>query len=449
MKLTNKSSKKALKYSGKKKSLKKKFSPLYQGFIWGGCFTVTATVSGFLGITVGLKTPIDFNPFIDKIDAIKRFGINAFFTQKLTEPINILVMGIDIVSHSDNNSENRFSGRSDTMLLLRFQPEDNSLKLLSIPRDSRVRFPDGNYDKINSANAIGGVPLTKEVIQENFEGITIDKYIRVTTNAFKDLVDLIGGVEVYVPMDMKYTDKTQGLYIDLREGKQTLNGDEAEQFSRFRADNLGDIGRVQRQQMLLKALRQKLQSPQGLFKIPQAIKLLQEDIDTDLTSSEIYNLVAFGLTVDKENVRMVMLPGRPSSRQEYPRSYWLISDDDKTRVIEEYLHSDSSIHDIRSKEQLRISVQNSTYNGELARQLASFLEENGYSNVYVSRNSSYPTAVTQIISQKGDTTSAQEIKDILHFGELEFSSTGDIDADITIRLGNDAEKILLNDTFVK
>lgn len=449
MKLTNKSSKKSPKYQSKNKSSKKPFSPFYQGFIWGGCFTLTATISSFLGITVGLKTPINFNPFIDKIEAIQKFGINAFFTQQLEKPVNILVMGIDAVPDDNGNSENRFSGRSDTMLLVRFQPDDNSLKLLSIPRDSRVRFPHGSYDKINSANAIGGVPFTKEVIQENFEGITIDKYIRVTTNAFKDLVDLIGGVEVYVPMDMKYTDKTQGLYIDLKEGKQTLNGDEAEQFSRFRSDNLGDIGRVQRQQMLLKALRKKLQSPQGLFKIPKAIQLLQDEIDTDLTSSEIYNLAAFGLSVDKENVRMVMLPGRPSSRQEYRLSYWLISDDDKTRVIEEYLNTDSSVNDTRSSEQLRISIQNSTSNGELARKLASFLAENGYNNVYVSQNSSYPTSVTQIISQKGDTRSAQKIKDILNFGELESSSTGDIDSDITIRVGNDAEKLLLNDTFVK
>lgn len=449
MKLTNKSSKKSPKYPSKNKSSKKPFSTLYQGFIWGGCFTITAAISSFLGITVGLKTPINFNPFIDKIESIKKFGINAFFTQQLEEPVNILVMGIDAVPDENGNSETRFSGRSDTMLLVRFQPEDNSLKLLSIPRDSRVRFPNGRYDKINSANAIGGVPFVKEVIQENFEGITIDKHIRVTTNAFKDLVDLIGGVEVYVPMDMKYTDKTQGLYIDLKEGKQTLNGDEAEQFSRFRNDNLGDIGRVQRQQMLLKALRQKLQSPQGLFKIPKAIQLLQDEIDTDLTTSEIYNLAAFGLSVDKENVRMVMLPGRPSNPQEYRLSYWLIADDDKSRVIQEYLNPDSSVDDTRSREQLRISIQNTTSNRELSRKLALYLEENGYNNVYLSRNYSYPTSVTEIIAQKGDTRSAQKIQGILNFGELESSSIGDIDSDITIRVGNDAEKLLLNNTFVK
>ncbi|BAQ64175.1 cell envelope-associated transcriptional attenuator LytR-CpsA-Psr [Geminocystis sp. NIES-3709] len=402
-----------------------------------------------MGITVGLKTPIDFNPFIDRVEAIKKFGFNALFTQQLQEPVNILIMGIDAVPSDDGKSENRFSGRSDTMLLVRFQPEDHSLKVLSIPRDSRVQFPNGSYDKINGANAMGGVPFAKEVIQQNFNGVVIDKYLRVTTNAFKDLVDLVGGVEVYVPIDMKYTDNTQGLHIDLKEGKQTLTGEEAEQFARFRNDNLGDIGRVQRQQILLKALREKLQSPQALFKIPQAIKLLQEEIDTDLTSSEIFSLATFGLSIDKQDVRMVMLPGRPSYPQEYRLSYWLISEDSKKQVIQEYLNNNSDLGDSKSIDRIRIGIQNTTSNPELAQKLALFLEENGYNNVYLSRNSSHSTPVTQIIVQQGDYRSAQIIKRTLNFGELESSSIGDIDSDITIRVGDDAEKLLLDDTFVK
>jgi hypothetical protein len=107
------------------------------------------------------------------------------------------------------------------------------------------------------------------------------------------------------------------------------------------------------------------------------------------------------------------------------------------------------MNDSRSSQQQRISIQNTTSNGELAQKLALYLEENGYNNVYLSRNASYPTSITQIIAQKGDTRSAQKIKNILNFGELESSSIGDIDSDITIRVGNDAEKLLLNDTFVK
>lgn len=454
VKLNHKSTHQSNNSQGKKKSIpvNKSTSPLLQGFIWGGCFTVTAAISSFIGITVGLKSPvsIDVNPLLEKFEAFKQFGFSAFFGQQLQDPVNILVMGIDRVPDSDKNPETRFSGRSDTMLLVRFQPEDHSLKILSIPRDSRVRLPNGSYDKINSANAIGGVPYTKQVIQENLEGINIDKHIRVTTNAFKDLVDLIGGVEVYVPIDMQYTDKTQGLYIDLKEGKQTLNGDQAEQFARFRYDNLGDIGRVQRQQILLKALREKLQSPQAIFKIPQAIKLLQQEIDTDLTQSEILSLSAYGLSLDKQDIHMVMLPGRASYPNEYRLSYWLISPDNKEKVINEYLTNTSflSPNDELNKN-IKIGIQNATPNPKLAKKLVLLLEKNGFKNVYLSVKSPYPTPITKIIVQQGDYPSAKNLHNVLNFGELESSSTGDIDSEITIRLGDDAEKLLSEDSFVK
>ncbi|MBL1209307.1 LCP family protein [Geminocystis sp. GBBB08] len=454
VKLKNKSAHQSNNSHAKKKSIpiKKSTSPLLQGFIWGGCFTVTAAVSSFIGMTVALKTPIsvDFNPILEKIEALKNFGLSSLFAQQLQEPVNILVMGIDKVANSEENPESRFSGRSDTMLLVRFQPDDHSLKILSIPRDSRVQLPNGNYDKINSANAIGGVPYTKEVIQRNLDNINIDKYIRITPNAFTDLVDLIGGVEVYVPVDMKYTDKTQGLYIDLKEGKQTLNGDQVEQFARFRHDNLGDIGRVQRQQILLKALREKLQSPQTIFKIPQALKLLQNEIDTDLTQSEMLSLAAFSLSLDRQEIRMVMLPGRASQNGEYRLSYWLISEENKQNIIDEFLtNKSSSTENYRSFDNIKIAIQNGTSNGELARKLALFLRENNFKNVYISSNSPYPTPNTKIIVQQGDYNSAENLKNILNFGELESSSTGDIDSDITIRIGDDAEKLLLEDSFVK
>ncbi len=454
VKLKNKSARQSCKSNGHKKStlLKKLSSPLPQGFIWGGCFTVTAAVSSFIGMTVALKSPIskDISPILEKIEAFKQFGFTSIFSQQLQEPVNILVMGIDRVPYSEKNPDNQFSGRSDTMLLVRFQPDDHSLRILSIPRDTRVQLPNGSYDKINSANATGGTPFTKEVIQRNLKGVTIDKHIRITTNAFKDLVDLIGGVEVYVPMDMKYNDDTQGLHIDLKEGKQTLNGDQAEQFARYRNDNLGDIGRVQRQQILLTALREKSQSPQAIFKIPQALKLLKQEIDTDLTQSEILSLAIYSLSLDRQDIRMVMLPGKASRAREYPLSYWLTSPKNTQQIMQQYLSNESSSSkNNQSFDRVKIGIQNATPNPKLAEKLASFLAENGFNNVYISHNSPYPTPITKIIVQQGDYNSAQVIQRTINFGELESSSTGDIDSDITIRVGDDAEKLLLEDSFVK
>ena len=91
------------------------------------------------------------------------------------------------------------------------------------------------------------------------------------------------------------------MYIDLEPGWQTLNGDQAEQFARFRKDNYGDIGRVQRQQMLLKALRQRLLSPKVLPRLPQIIRVMQQYIDTNLSLEEMLALVGFGLDLDKDD----------------------------------------------------------------------------------------------------------------------------------------------------
>jgi len=430
-------------------SVKKPVSPLLQGFIWGGCFTLTAAISGFIGITVALKSPlpVSINPVLEKIQALKRFGLSAFFTSPLQQPTNILVMGIDKVANAEGMD--KFTGRSDTMLLVRLEPDTQTLKMLSIPRDSRVRFPNGTYTKVNGANAMGGVPLVKEVIEDNLDGVIVDHYIRVTSDAFKKLVDVVGGVEVYVPVDMKYVDRTQGLYIDLKQGKQVLNGEEAEQFARFRNDNLGDIGRVQRQQILLKALGDKLRSPQMVFKTPQIIGLLKEEIDTDLSQSQIMTLAGFALGLEKQDIRMLMLPGRPSYPREYQLSYWLISEENKASVIEEYLQTESSTtKNPTSPSRIRIAIKNATPNRQLDDKLAQMLAQNGYSNVYISQKSNIPTTTTQIIVQKGDSESAKEIQRVLNFGELEYSSTGDIDSDITIRLGTDAEKLLGEDSFV-
>ena len=115
------------------KQMKTKVSPLLQGFIWGGCFTVTATISTFFGLTIGLKTPIDFTPFINTIQSLQKFGLDALFVPQLQKPTNILVMGIDGIENGEGNKLDRFGNRSDTMLLVRFQPDNHGRARPCIP----------------------------------------------------------------------------------------------------------------------------------------------------------------------------------------------------------------------------------------------------------------------------------------------------------------------------
>jgi len=319
---------------------RKKKSPVIKGIVWGSVLILTAGASAMVGMSVALngELPFDMEAIWQKIDGVRQAGLSALWQRKLERPVNILVMGVDIQPGVDANSDQRFSARSDTMLLVRLDPHSNSLNMLSIPRDTRVRLPNGNWDKVNAANAIGGIDLTKRVLQNNFNNIPIDKYVRITTESFKELVDAVGGVDVYVPMDMEYSDHTQGLYINLKEGQQVLNGDQAEQFVRYRGDNLGDIGRVKRQQIILQAIKNKLQSPMVIIRLPQILKVVDKNVDTDLTNGEIITLMSFAKGLEQNGFNTTLLPGRPSQPWEYRLSYWLISENEKNQVIQPYLN---------------------------------------------------------------------------------------------------------------
>lgn len=420
------------------KSMKR---PYFRWFFWSSAFILTATISAALGATLALVTPL--SPFIAPLQGIGSKGDLARrgFQYKIARPVNILVMGIDRVPDAPKNSREVFAGRSDTMLLLRIDPRDNTVRMLSIPRDTQVDIPGVGVAKINDANVEGGPALSARVVSRTLNDVPIDRYVRVTTEAFRELVDLVGGVEVYVPYQMKYVDNTQNLKIDLDKGWQTLNGDQAEQFARFRKDQLGDIGRVQRQQTLLKALRQRLVNPTVLPRLPQAVRVIQQYVDTNLSLEEMLALVGFSLKLEPEDLKMVLLPGRFSRPNESVASYWIMDPAGRDRVIREYFQQNptwSSSAEVNSaSNQVRIAIQNATDNPELGRRVAQFLAEKNFRNVYLIQDWPDHAPQTQIIVQQGDLEAATILKKVLGMGKVEASSTGDLESDLTIRVGAD------------
>jgi LCP family protein required for cell wall assembly len=365
----------------------------------------------------------------------------AGFRYQVTRPVNILVMGIDDVPGAEPGSAEMFAGRTDTLLLTRINPDEGTLSVLSIPRDTQVEIPGEGIDKVNHANVAGGPELVAQTVQANLGPITVDRYVRVSTGAFKEMVNLVGGIEIYVPKRMMYEDVTQGLYIDLQPGWQTLNGDQAEQFARFRADGQGDIGRVQRQQMLLKALRERLTSPTVIPRLPQIIRVMLRYIDTNLSLEEILALSTFALDLESDRLQMVMLPGRFSTPQEYAASYWLIDPNASQQVMNEFFQLNTvallSDGESRAISQLRIAVQNAAETPDAASTVARLLRQQGFTNVYVVPDWSGTVRRTQVIAQRGDIGSARVVQSVLGAGIVVSESTGDLESDITIRIGED------------
>ena len=424
-------------------------------FIWTAAFVFAATVSAALGATFALVSPL--SPIVAALtqkgevllaDATSKakFGWGDSFDYGLARPVNVLVMGIDRVLDATPNSPEVFAGRSDTMLLVRFDPQDKSVRMLSIPRDTRIDDLGLSVPKINQANADGGAALAARVVSKTLNDVPIDRYVRVTADAFQELVDLVGGVEVFVPYPMSYVDVTQNLEIDLQEGWQTLNGEQAEHFVRYRDGNNGDVGRVQRQQALMKALRERVQSPTIITRVPQAVRLMQQYIDTNLSLEEILALVGFSLNLDREDFKMVLLPGRFSRNEEYELSYWLMNQSERDRVMKQYFEQDptqitwAQRNNRRSQARVRIALQNATDEAGLATRVASYLHDHELDesyDIYFLKDSPRQLSQTEIIVQRGDLEAADLLKKALGFGIVEADSTGDLTSDLTIRIGQD------------
>lgn len=434
------------KYTEKPQSSRPRRSSVARWLFWSLVLFLTTTISATLGATLALVTPLSTAicppPRCVAQDKQERSLVDLWrdaFLYRLTRPVNILVMGIDRVPNTPAHSSASFNGRSDTMLLLRVDPSDNSVKVLSIPRDTQVDSPELTIQKINQANADGGPALAARIVSSTLNDVPIDRYVRVTTDAFRELVDLVGGVEVFVPYPMRYVDKTQQLDISLDPGWQLLDGEQAEKFARFRHDKYGDIGRVQRQQVLLKALRQRLVSPAILPRLPQMLRVMQKYVDTNISLEEMLALANFGMKLDRADIQMVMLPGHFSDTRQ-SASYWILDRTGRDRVMRDYFAIDSN--DIaretnRSQDNIRIAVQNASGEQNMSRRVAQYLKTLGFHNIYLVQDWPDQERQTQIIVQQGDIEAAKRLQDKLGLGNIEPASTGDIESDITLRIGED------------
>lgn len=370
---------------------------------------------------------------------------------QLTRPVNIMVLGTKVLASEAENVPpelrnlsydpvvNSLDGLADSMLLLRFNPPEHQLIVLSLPRDTRTWVEGGGLTKLNEANAYGGPALAARSVSDLLGGVQIDRYIRINVQGVEKLIDALGGITVNVPEDMSYKDDSQHLYINLKKGEQHLNGAKAVQFLRFRYDQNGDIGRVQRQQMFIRALIEQALKPSTLGRLPQVLSVIQSNIDTNLSVEELLALAGFAAQTNRPNVQMLMLPGDFSSASEFNLSYWLPNHTKIAQLMQQYFgltNVDPAVTALATD--ASIAIQDSTGQDAAVQKLLNTLREGGYRNLFVNNPWNAPLATTQIVAQGGDANSAEAIRQALGFGEVLVESTGDLQSDVTIRLGKDA-----------
>ncbi len=187
--------------------------------------------------------------------------------------INILLIGVDIRPGSNR------APLSDTIMLLSLHTETGDTVLISIPRDTYVKIPDRGYDKINHSHAFGGAALLRRVVSD-FLDIPVDYYLRVDFQGFSAIVDMLGGVDIYVDRDMPE--------YNLWQGQQTLTGQQALMFVRNRNEPRGDFARMERQQRFLLQVMEQVQSQSFLEIVP----LIQEGVQYVDTNMPLFTLLA-------------------------------------------------------------------------------------------------------------------------------------------------------------
>lgn len=257
-------------------------------------------------------------PFAEKKDIVTNASdmnlLDAIVGRNIK--MNVAVFGVD----ADGT-------RTDVIFVVHYDSARESLSLVSMPRDTRVspcQKVQANWDaagksypnvmKLNAIHSYSPKDTACEntVLQlEDMLGISIDHYVKVNFEAFRSIVDAVGGVEVDVPQDMYWDMSDTGdIKINLKKGLQHLDGEKAEQLVRFRRYAEGDVARIQVQQLFLKALAEKVLSTESIVKnLPEYIEVMYKYVETDLRLTDALKYANYITKIDMDKISMETLPG--------------------------------------------------------------------------------------------------------------------------------------------
>ena len=269
-----------------KKNIYQKFTSLFitlfiiGAILWGGLFAVNRVIGE---------------------DDIDNKGAGNQISSKKKEEINALVCGTN-------------QDLTDTMIYVNYDVKNGKVAMMSIPRDTYITNEYCNGHKLNSLYRGKNVqPFINQI--EELIGVDIDYYLIFDSKMLHEIVDAVGGVEVDVPIRMKYDDPTQNLHIDLKPGVQVLNGKQAEQFVRYRKGNdgsgyaMGDLQRTEVQQQFIKKFISTVLSTKNLTKIPDLINIALDNTDTNITAREALKYSTDVIKVDTSNITSCTAPG--------------------------------------------------------------------------------------------------------------------------------------------
>jgi len=220
----------------------------------------------------------------------------------LRNPTTLLVLGTD--------SRKGEPARSDTIMLLRFDPGEHTVNYLSIPRDTRVDVPGRGAMKINEAMFWGGPALAVKAVKA-YLGIPVNHVMVVNFRGFPRVVNAVDGIDMFVPETISTNPSRGGRAMTFEKGRQHFNGDDAMLYVRIRyADD--DFHRAERQQRFVQALQKKIARPSNLTKLPEVGRRFMSGVETDLTTNQLLELAWVKWRADDKKSRRDVLVGTPA-----------------------------------------------------------------------------------------------------------------------------------------
>lgn len=285
-------------------------------------------------VFVGMKY-YQFQKTIDKMNTLNDDStVNNPEKSIQKENFSVLLLGVD--------ERKNDKGRTDTMIVATVNPELGTIKMLSIPRDSRVEIVGNDTtEKINHAYARGGIPMTIDTV-ENLLNIPIDYYVAVNMEGFLTVIDTLGGIDVENDMALSH-----GKY-KFPKGTITLNGEEALVFSRIRyGDSRGDFGRQIRQRQILEALFAKMKNPKIVLQFDDILENLGSNVQMNFTMKEIKEFPKMYNQLDK-NIQQLQFE---KGKGKYIDSLWYyILDEDEVKEISKELRTHLEIEQTEVKQ---------------------------------------------------------------------------------------------------
>lgn len=392
----------------KKKRKKKRKFLKYFSISFVVLFSIVAVAYVFALISQKTTPQVDTGDNQQKNDSIanksKTSLMDAIFGPKQVK-INVLVMGTD-----------EQGTRTDVMVVAGYDSQSKKISMISIPRDTKVTVIDEikaemkednrwmpEVCKLNEVHAytyrLGEEKrnLSTAMQIEDLLKIKIDYYVLVDLDAFREIVDIVGGVDVDVPRDMRYDDPTQNLHINLKAGMQHLDGEKAEQMVRWRHDNdwvgyaQGDVGRIETQQIFMKALIDKVLSTKILLtKGVEIVNTIYEYVETNVGINDAIKYLGYVKDIDTNNITMATLPGE--GVDEFPNgvktSYFVHDNVETIALIDELFYADTktaeknstsnSLNETISSKDKNIEILNGSAVSGLAGRMQETLESNGF-----------------------------------------------------------------------